>query len=73
MSNFSDDEAFVTAVLDDPWPVLAPAVFGVSLDLFVLGVLLCQFTYWKMRLEADEKRGIRFLVVSPANVARCLG
>lgn len=42
---------------------LGPAYLGPGIDMLCLGIIMCQFTIWRIRLEKDEKWSLRALVV----------
>ena len=42
---------------------LGPTFFGLFLDSLLLGVLLCEVFYWKIRLASSDKWQIHVLVV----------
>lgn len=60
------DDEFTTQAYTSLGITLGPAFLGVGIDMLCLGIILCQFTVWKVRLEKDERWALKCLVVSQA-------
>ncbi|KAI9638981.1 uncharacterized protein MKK02DRAFT_31247 [Dioszegia hungarica] len=41
---------------------MGPMYFGTGIDMLCLGVILCQFVFWKVRLEREERWPLRSLI-----------